>query len=84
MDTSDPAVNNAVKNEIMILQKLRSPLINKLEAFYEDPERNKAYIVLENAGEKTLYDYVNEMHDSNGSKNVFSDVEVRDIMTQLF
>ena len=67
VDTSDPAVKNAVKREIMILQKLHSPLINKLEAFYDDPDRNKAYIVLENAGDKTLFDFVNEMRDSNGS-----------------
>ena len=53
-ETSDPGVLNSIRNEARILPKLQCSLINKFEAYYEDLERNKAYLVLEHAGKVTL------------------------------
>ena len=60
-ETTDPAVLNSIRNEAKILPRLNCALINKFEAYYEDPERNKAYLVLEHAGNKTLTEYMDKM-----------------------
>lgn len=50
-DTSDVNKAQAARNEANILKKINCELINTLVAFYEDPEVNKSYLVLECAGE---------------------------------
>ena len=50
-DVNDEAVLHSIRNEAQILPKLNCALINKFEAYYEDLERNKVYLVLEDAGE---------------------------------
>ena len=49
-DTSDPGVLNSIRNEQKILSKLDCQCVNKVYAYYEDPERNSAYLVLEYVG----------------------------------
>lgn len=49
-DTSDINRDQAAKTEAKILQKLQCELINQFVAFYEDPEVNKSYLVLEFSG----------------------------------
>ena len=48
-----------------ILQEINCTLVNKIIAFNEDPQVNRSYLVLENAGEKTLTQF---MKDVNGNK----------------
>ena len=55
-----------------------------MEAFYEDGERNKAYLVLESAGEKTLTKFMEEKKENTGIHSRLSDDEIRLIMTKLF
>ena len=49
-DTSDVNRDQAARNEVDILRKIECDLINQLVAFYEDPQVNKSYLVLEFAG----------------------------------
>ena len=83
VETSDPGVLNSIRNESTILPKLQSSLINKFEAYYEDLERNKAYLVLEHAGEKTLTEFMEDIRGASGPQSRLSDDEVRQIMTKL-
>ena len=53
-------------------------------AFYEDIERNKAYLVLEYAGEKTLTKFMEEKKVNTGIHSRLSDDDIRLIMTKLF
>lgn len=57
-DTSDVNKAQAAKNEAEILMKINCSLINQLVAFYEDPEVNKSYLVLEFAGEQSLTQFI--------------------------
>ena len=50
VETSDQAVLDAIRVEARILPKLHSPFINEFVDYYEDLCRNKAYLVLEHAG----------------------------------
>ena len=63
-DTSDTGVHNSALNESRILQKLNCPAVNKFIAFYEDQILNKSYLVLVNAGEQNLAQFVTEMRKS--------------------
>jgi len=53
-DTTDAGIGISAQNEANLLRQINCSLVNKIIAFYEDPLINKAYLVLENAGEKTL------------------------------
>ena len=64
-DTSDACLERSAQNEAQILQEINSTLVNKIITFYEDPLVNRSYLVLENAGEKTLTQF---MKDVNGNK----------------
>ena len=85
-DVEDEAVLNSIRNEAQILPKLNCALINKFEAYYEDLERNKVYLILENAGEQTLTSYMeleqNQLLDL--PPKTLSATEVKQIMTKLF
>ena len=59
-DTSDINKDQAAKNEAKILQKLQCELINQFVAFYEDPEVNKSYLVLDFAGYQSLTQFISE------------------------
>ena len=83
-NTSDPLVLHSIRNEAAILPKLDCPLINRFEAYYEDPERNKAYLVVEKAGDKTLTEFMNELKGKIGTQNRLTDDEIRQIMGKLF
>ena len=52
--------------------------------FYEDPEVSRAYLVLENAGEKTLRDFIDEKKPEGPGGARLQVGTVREIMTQLF
>ena len=69
---------HSIRNEAKILPKLIYPLINKYVAYYEDPERNKAYLVLEHAGDKNLQEFMSE------NSNKLTEEEIRIIMFKLF
>ena len=64
-DTSDACIERSAQNETKILQEINCTLVNKIIAFNEDPLVNRSYLVLENAGEKTLTQF---MKDVNGNK----------------
>ena len=64
VETSDQGVLKSIQNEAKILPKLNCSLINKFGAYFEDPERNKAYLVIEDAGDKTLTEFLEEARDS--------------------
>ena len=83
-ETSDLAVLNCIRNEVQILTKLTCPLVNRFEAYYEDLERFKAYLVLEHAGEKTLKKFVDEMRSVADKSTNLSCDSVKQIMTELF
>ena len=83
-DVSDPVVLNSIRNEAQILPKLSCPLINKFEGYYEDPERNKAYLVLEKAGDKTLREFIDAMKENRRLGNLVAADVVRQIMVKLF
>lgn len=59
-DTSDVNKAQAALNESNILKKIECDLINQLVAFYEDPQVNKSYLVLEYAGQASLTEYISE------------------------
>ena len=59
-DTSDINKEQAAKNEATILQKIECELINQFVAFYEDPEVNKSYLVLEFSGYQSLTQFISE------------------------
>ena len=59
-DTSDLGIELSARNENKILQLLNSPNISQYIAFYEDKILNKSYLVLENAGNKNLTDFIEE------------------------
>ena len=59
-DTSDFNKAQAAVNEANILKKINCDLINQFVAFYEDPEVNQSYIVLELAGEQSLKEFMVE------------------------
>ena len=55
-------------------------------AFHEDPRINKAYLVLENAGEKTLSQLVEDARGNPGLNQIqkgLRDDEIKSIMAQL-
>lgn len=59
-DTSDVNKAQAALNESNILKKIECDLINQLVAFYEDPQVNKSYLVLEFAGYNSLTQYISD------------------------
>lgn len=59
-DTSDYNKAQAAINEAKILKNIDCDLINQFVAFYEDPEVNKSYLVLEFAGESSLTEFMHE------------------------
>ena len=59
-DTSDIGMYNSAINESQILKKLEFPHTSQFVAFYEDSVINKTYLVLKNAGEKNLTQFVEE------------------------
>ena len=50
----------AARHEAMLLKKIDCKYINRYVDFYEDPLINKTYLVLENAGEKSIKDLVED------------------------
>ena len=54
----EESILQAARNEAMLLKKIDSKHVNRYVDFYEDPLINKTYLVLENAGEKSLKDTV--------------------------
>lgn len=57
----DEMKKTACLNEAKILKKLDCELINKLHDYYEDPDPiNKAYLVLEYAGNQSLVEWIEE------------------------
>lgn len=83
-DTSDVGMQNSAHNESKILQKLSCATINKFVAFYEDPFMKISYLVLENAGEKNLTQFVAEMRKSTfNTPRPLGEVLVRSIMRVL-
>ena len=82
-DTSDPGVLNSIRNEQKILQNLNSKYVNKAFAYYEDPERSSAYLVLEDVGNQTLEQFMKQRAEHLGSPAGLSVGEVRSIMSQL-
>ena len=68
----------------MLLKKIDSKYINRYVEFYEDPLINKTYLVLENAGEKSIKDLVEEKISADGSYENPDVNMVRTIMRQLF
>jgi hypothetical protein len=59
-DTSDVNKAQAAKNEAIILKRIECDLINTLVAFYEDPQVNKTYLVLEFAGNFCLTQFISD------------------------
>ena len=73
--------------EKSILQNLDSPYINQYVGFYEDPFLNTTYLVLENAGDKNLAEFVKDMRTSRTAaalEQPLGETLIRSIMTQLF
>ena len=48
--------------------------------FYEDPDVSKAYLVLENAGERTLTDFISQGSVEGSKRSVLRDDTVREMM----
>ena len=48
--------------------------------FYEDPDVSKAYLVLENAGEQTLTDFISQETVEGSKRSQLRDDTVREIM----
>ena len=72
-------------NEKNILQSISCPTINKCVGFFEDQFLNKTYLVLENAGDVSLADFVWEMRNSNiAGPRKLDETLIKHIMTQLF
>ena len=65
------------------MKKLNSPSINQMFGFFEDPAISKAYLVLENAGQKTLRDFIDQEGISQQEGTMLREEKVRDIMDQL-
>ena len=83
-DTSDVGIHNSAHNESKILQKLNCVTINKFVAFYEDPFMKISYLVLKNAGEKNLTQFVAKMRNSTfNTPRPLGEVLVRSIMRVL-
>ena len=82
-DVNDIVQQRSAVNEKNILEKLRCPYINKYIGFYEDPFLNKAYLVLESAGDRNLADFVKDQKANKNSGPV-DELVVRSIMKQLF
>lgn len=59
-DISDENKKVAAEREAKILQKLNCEYINRFIDFYQDPLIDKAYLVLEYAGNKSLLEFVEE------------------------
>ena len=68
-DTSDPGIELSAHNENNILQLLNSPNISQYVAFYVDKTLNKSYLVLENAGSKNLFDFIQEQRAKSSTLN---------------
>jgi len=88
-DTSDVNKAQAARNEAIILKKIECDLINQLVAFYEDPQVNKSYLVLEFAGYFSLTQFISdrkkELYAKDGGRSqLLSEDLVRTIMRQLF
>ena len=83
-DISDVGMHNSAHNESKILQKLSCETINKFVAFYEDPFMKISYLVLKNAGEKNLTQFVAEMRKSKfNTQKPLGEVLVKSIMRVL-
>ena len=65
----------------MILETLDCSHICKFVGFYEDLFLNKTYLVLENAGEMNLADFVKEIR---AKQTPLDEILVKSVMTQLF
>ena len=48
--------------------------------FYEDPDVSKAYLVLENAGERTLTDFISQGSVERSKRSGLRDDTVREMM----
>ena len=92
-DTSDVNRADAAIKEAKILKKIECDLINQLVAFYEDPQVNKSYLVLEFSGQSSLTKFMRERKQEqaqaqeNNNKTVaplLSEELVRTVMRQLF
>ena len=63
----EESILQAARNEAMLLKKIDSKHVNRYVDFYEDPLINKTYLVLENAGEKSIKDLVEEKTNADGT-----------------
>ena len=68
-DTSDVNKSAAAKNEVSILQKMECDLINQFVAYYDDPQVNKSYLVLEFAGYQSLTQFITEKKTEADQEN---------------
>ena len=59
-NTSEEIKKEAADREARILKNLNCQYVNKYVDYYDDPEVNKAYLVLEYAGSKSLCQFVEE------------------------
>lgn len=63
-DTSEVTKREAALNESNILKIINCDLINQLVAFYEDPDVNKSYLVLEFAGQDSLTKFMEDKKEA--------------------
>lgn len=70
----------SIQNEVKILRKITHPLINRFEAYYEDPDVSKAYLVLEQAGEMNLTEFMDQIL-SNEKKSRLDEDQIKSIMS---
>ena len=80
---SDAVLEKSAQNEIDILKAIDCELVNKAVAFYEDLLVNKAYLVLEKAGDKTLTEYMSNIKFTTAHSQAprgLRDDELRSIM----
>ena len=63
----EESILHAARHEAKLLKKIDSLHINRYIDFFEDPLINKTYLVLENAGDKSIKDLVEERTAQDGS-----------------
>ena len=80
----EESILQAARHEANLLKKIDSRHVNRYIDFFEDPLINKTYLVLENAGDKSIKDLVEERTSEDGSYTNPEGPLVRTIMGQLF
>ena len=80
-DVNDIVQQRSALNEKSILENLKCPHINQYIGFYEDNFLNKSYLVLENAGDMNLADFVKDTR-KNQPSGLVDEPLVKSIMNQ--